>query len=134
MRVVFDTNVYVSALVFPGGRADAALRRAIGDDHRVLISRPIVDELLGVLARKFSRDPEELSRVALFVDDLCERVMPGEPVGDLPDVPDNRILECALAGQAELIVTGDRAMLRLEVWRGIRIVTVAAFLEEEPRP
>jgi uncharacterized protein len=134
MRVVFDTNVYVSALVFPGGRADAALRRAIEGEHRVLISRPIVDELLGVLARKFSRDPEELSRVALFVDDLCEMVVPGEPVGDLPDLPDNRILECALAGQAALIVTGDRAMLRLASWRGIRLATVAAFLDDEPLP
>ena len=128
MRVVFDTNVYVSALVFPGGRADAALHRAIDDEHSVLISRPMIDELLGVLARKFARDREELSRVALFVDDLCEWVEPTETVRDLPDDPDNRVLECALAGRAELIVTGDRAMLRLREWRGIRIATLATFL------
>lgn len=129
MRLVFDTNVYVSALVFPGGRADAALRKAIEDEHRVLISGPIVDELLGVLARKFAREPEELSRVALFVDDLCEMVVPTEHLRDLPDDSDNRILECAQAGKAELIVTGDRAMLRLETWRGIRVANVAAFLD-----
>jgi putative PIN family toxin of toxin-antitoxin system len=128
MRVVFDTNIYVSALVLSGGRADVALRRAIEDEHGVLISSPIVDELLGVLARKFARDPEELSRVALFIDDLCEMVTPVTEVRDLPDEPDNRVLECALAGRADLIVTGDRAMLRLENWRGIRIVTLAAFL------
>ena len=129
MKVVFDTNVYVSALVFPGGRADAALRRAIDDEHRVLISRPIVDELLGVLARKFARDAEELSRVALFVGDLCEIVVPEVQVADLRDLADNRVLECALAGRADLIVTGDRTMLRLGVWRAVRIATVAAFLD-----
>lgn len=130
MRVVFDTNVYVSALVFPGGRADAALRRAIEGEHIVLASRPILDELLGVLARKFARDLEELARVALFLDDLCERVAPEVRVNDLRDEADNRILECALAGRADLIVTGDRAMLDLAAWRGSRIVTVAAYLDE----
>jgi predicted nucleic acid-binding protein len=49
-------------------------------------------------------------------------------------VPDNRILECALAGEAELIVNGDRAMLRLESWRGIRLATVAAFRDDDPPP
>jgi putative PIN family toxin of toxin-antitoxin system len=130
MRVVFDTNVYVSALVFPGGRADAALRRAIEREHLVLISKPMVGELLGVLARKFARDGEELARVALFVDDLCETVAPHVAVADLRDEADNRILECALAGSADRIVTGDRATLDLGAWRGIRIMTVAAFLDE----
>ena len=45
---------------------------------------------------------DELSRLALFVDDLCEMVVPEEQVRDLADDADNRILECALAGQAEL--------------------------------
>jgi predicted nucleic acid-binding protein len=51
-------------------------------------------------------------------------------VDDLRDEADNRILECALAGRADLIVTGDRAMLDLAAWRGARIVTVAAYLDE----
>lgn len=59
MKVVFDTNSLVSAVVFPGGRADIALRRVIEEHDRLLISKPILDELLGILARKFSRDPEE---------------------------------------------------------------------------
>ena len=56
MKVVFDTNVLVSALVFPGARADAALRRIVEEQDVLLISAPILDELLGVLARKFARD------------------------------------------------------------------------------
>jgi predicted nucleic acid-binding protein len=54
MRVVFDTNILVSALVFPGGRADFALRRIIEGADQLLLSKPILNELLGILARKFS--------------------------------------------------------------------------------
>jgi predicted nucleic acid-binding protein len=67
LRVVFDTNIFVSALIPPGSAADQALTRVIaGTDHLVL-SKPILDELLGVLARKFSRDREALARVAVLI-------------------------------------------------------------------
>jgi putative PIN family toxin of toxin-antitoxin system len=129
VRVVFDTNVYVSALVLPGSRGEEALERVLDGWDSLLISRPIVDELLGVLARKFSRDAEELSRVALLLADLAELVDPPERIAVLADEPDNRILECALAGRADLVVTGDKQMLALQHWRGIAIVTLAKFLE-----
>lgn len=129
MRVVFDSNVYVSALVLPGSRGEEALERVLDGKDSLLISRPIVDELLGVLARKFSRDPEELSRVALLLADLAELVDPPERIAVLADEPDNRILECALAGRADLVVTGDKQMLSLQRWRGIAIVTLANYLE-----
>lgn len=129
MRVVFDTNVYVSALVLPGSRGEEALERVLDGWDSLLISRPIVDELLGVLARKFSRDAEELSRVALLLADLAELVDPPERIAVLADEPDNRILECALAGRADLVITGDKQMLALQRWRGIAIVTLASYLE-----
>lgn len=129
MRVVFDTNVYVSAFVLPGSRGEEALERVLDGRDRLLISRPIVDELLGVLARKFSRDAEELARIAVFLDDLAELVEPPERVDILADEPDNRILECALDGAADLVVTGDKRMLALRQWRGIALVTLASYLE-----
>ena len=67
MRVVFDTHILVSAIVFPGGRGDAALRRIIEEQDELVLSRPILDELLGILARKFARDAEELARIAVFL-------------------------------------------------------------------
>ena len=70
MRVVFDTNIFVSALVFPGSRADAAIRRILDGEDELLVSRAIIDELLTVLARKFARDADELGRVAVFLTDL----------------------------------------------------------------
>ena len=51
MKVVFDTSILVSALVFPGGRGEAALRRIIEEQDQLVVSKPILDELLGILAR-----------------------------------------------------------------------------------
>jgi len=70
VKVVFDTNVLVAALVFPGGRGEEALLRIVTERDELILSKPILDELLGVLARKFSRDTEELARVALFLADI----------------------------------------------------------------
>lgn len=130
MKVVFDTNIYVSAFIFPGGRAETAIQRALLGEVTLMISRDILREVLDVLARKFSHDPEELARVAVFLDDLAETVAPRRRLHVLDDEPDNRILECAIAAKADAIVTGDRAMLRLGAYRGIRIIPLAAFLDE----
>jgi putative PIN family toxin of toxin-antitoxin system len=129
LKVVFDTNILVSALLFPGGRGEQALLRILEERDELLLSRAILDELLGVLARKFARDAEELSRVAVLLDDISTAVRPRRRVQVLRDAPDNRILECAVAGGAGLIVTGDRALLALGEYAGARIVTLAAYLE-----
>lgn len=127
-RVVFDTNILVSALVFPGGRGEAALRRIIEQTDQLILSRPIVDELLDVLARKFARDAEELAHVAVFVTELAVVVAPKRRLRVVKDDPDNRILECAVAGRAEVIVTGDKALLALKLYEKIRILTLREYL------
>lgn len=128
MKVVFDTNIFVSALVLPGSRADDAMQRIVKGRDQLLFSRAMLAELLDVLARKFSRDAEELSRVAVFLDELGLMVETTTTVEDLADDPDNRILECALDGGAECVVTGDGAILALNTWRGIRIRSLASYL------
>jgi len=130
MKVVFDTNILVSALVFPGGRADIALRRIIEARVQLLLSKPILDELLGILARKFSRDVEELAHVAVFLSDLSVVVKPRRKFAVLADEPDNRILECAVTGRADAIVTGDKALLGLKNFRNVKLLSLRAYLEE----
>ena len=80
MRVVFDTNIFISALILPGGSADAAIMRIINGDATLVISHEIIDEILTVLARKFSKDAEALSRVAVNLAGLGELVYPTERV------------------------------------------------------
>jgi len=128
LRVVFDTNIVVSAFVFPGSRADAAVRRVLDGEDELVISRAIIDELLTVLARKFARDADELGRVAVFLTDLGVVVRPRGRVSILSDEADNRILECARSGHADVIVTGDRAMLSLGRYQDIDIKSLRDYL------
>ncbi len=129
MRVVFDTNIFVSAFVLPGSRADAALIRVVDDIDQLVISKVIIDELLTVLARKFARDADELARVAVFLSDLAEVVRPRGRIDVLQDEADNRILECARTGKVDVIVTGDKAMIELGSYRSINIISLRNFLE-----
>lgn len=129
MRVVFDTNILISALVFPGGRGEAALRRITEERDQLVLSKPILDELLGILARKFSRDAEELAHVAVFISDIATLVRPRRRLAIVKDEPDNRVLECALTGNAEVIVTGDHELLALRHFRGVRLLSLRDYLE-----
>jgi putative PIN family toxin of toxin-antitoxin system len=129
LKVVFDTNILVSAIVFPGGRADEALHRIIEEQDVLVLSKPILDEFLGVLARKFSRDAEELAHLAVFLTSLAEMAMPARRLRALKDDADNRILECAVAGRADAIVTGDQAILQLGKFRGIRLLSLREYLD-----
>jgi len=128
VKAVLDTNIFISAMTLPGGQAEKAVLAAVEGRFDLAISKPIIHEVLGVLARKFARDAEELARVAVFLSELGEVVQPRKTLHVLSDEPDNRILECALAAHAKLIVTGDRAMLALDEHKGIRIVTLREFL------
>lgn len=79
MKVVFDTNILVSAFALPGGRGHQALGRIIQGIDSLVISKPILDELLGVLARKFAQDREQLARTAVFLAELATVVDNGRP-------------------------------------------------------
>lgn len=128
MRIVFDTNIFISALIIPGSSAENAIMKVIEGTDELIISRDIIDEVLGVLSRKFNRNREALSRVAVNLAEIGAIVMPGEKVSVLQDEPDNRILECALAGRAEIIVTGDKEMLHLKSYKKIKIITLKEYL------
>lgn len=129
MRVVFDSNILISALVFPGKQAEKAVLRIIEGRDQLLVSRAIVDEVLLVLARKFARNAEDLARVALLFAELGEVVRPRRRIRVLKDDADNRVLECTVAGGADLIVTGDQDMLEVGAFEGVRLLSLRAYLE-----
>ena len=130
MRVVFDSNIYISALAISGSTAEKAIIRILEGTDTLLISKPILDEVLSTLARRFSRDPEALSQVAVTLTDMAELVKPQNTIRVLKDDPDNRILECANAGRADLVVTGDKEMLRLKQYGRTRIVSLREYLRK----
>ncbi len=103
--------------------------RVVDDINQLVISKAIIDELLTMLARKFARDADELARVAVFLADLAEVVRPRGRIDVLQDEADNRILQCARTGKADVIVTGDKAMLELGGYRNINIISLREYLE-----
>ena len=130
MKVVFDTNIFISAFVIPGSQAEKAVLRIIEGSDVLLLSKGILNELLTVLSTKFSRDKEEISRVAVILSEIAEWVEPSEKIKVLNDDPDNRILECAVSGTADIIVTGDKELLRLRGYEKTKIISLKVYLGE----
>ena len=129
MRVVFETNIFVSAFVIPGSLAEKAILKVIEGDDILLLSKEMLDELLHVLSTKFGRDREEISRLAVILSEMVEWVRPTLRISVLNDEPDNRILECAFSGKADFIVTGDKEMLGLKEYENTKIISLKAYLE-----
>jgi uncharacterized protein len=134
VRVVIDTNILLSALVFSSGKL-SIFRQLWQDDDRFqpLVSKLTVTELIRVLAYpKFQLTPTEQEDLLADYLPFCEAVqMPRE----LPQIPpcrdpyDETFLHLALVGQANYLVTGDRDLLSLADVFGCPIVTATHFLE-----
>jgi putative PIN family toxin of toxin-antitoxin system len=89
-----------------------------------LLSAPLRDELDRVLRYpKLASAFPEPDRIVALLAAIAEPVEPAERLSVLADEPDNRVLEAAVSGQADLIVSGDARLLELGTFRGIRIIT-----------
>jgi putative PIN family toxin of toxin-antitoxin system len=132
-RVVADTNVYISALNV-AGTADEVLALGRAGAIEVFISAPILEEIEGVLLRKFRWAPPRVREAALAIRSFTVLVNPEQSVDVVrEDEPDNRVLECALAARADVIVTGDQHLLKLKRFRDILIASPREFLDAERR-
>jgi len=129
MRVVADTNILISAFLF-GGLPRVFLERGLAGAFSLVTSGALLDELDEKLNGKFAV-PENKRRA--FLSQLKSKasvVNPSFVLDAVPDDPDdNRVLECAVAGKANCIVSGDRHLLRLGSYEGIAILTVRRFIE-----
>ena len=127
MRVVFDTNLLYSALAAKGF-SEEVLDEAAGDCVTIW-SNPLKQELELLLARRHKIGPATCVALEAYAD-LCEFVEPQPlPARVCRDKSDDVVLATALAGKADVIVTGDDDLLVLKRFRGIRIVSPRQFLE-----
>jgi len=134
MRCVIDTNVFVSAAVFsnsaPRQAVSKALRRGL-----LLFSEYSIDELKKVLFRsKFDRYVSREERI-LFLAQLgsvAEFAPIIQIVRECRDPKDDKFLEVALNGRADVIVTGDADLLMMHPWRGLKILSPADYLKCHP--
>lgn len=123
MRVVFDTNIFIAAAL-KGEFAEAVLELAATTDKITLItSEEILTELKQKLMSKFKASETIADYFVAKIRNIAEIVNVTEHVSVVTrDPEDNKILECALSGKADLIVTSDQDLIKLKTFRGIGIV------------
>jgi uncharacterized protein len=128
-RMVLDTNVVVSGLLFQDGSPKHAMLKA--QEGQVLASDATLQELVEVMGRsRFDRYLERNLRQQLVAEYLnaCEAVAILYPVHACRDPKDDKFLEVAVHGRADAIVTGDSDLLDLHPFRGIAILTPVDYL------
>jgi putative PIN family toxin of toxin-antitoxin system len=130
IRVILDTNVLVSGLLF-GGTPGKLLDLWKAGTIRLIMSRVMLDEFLRVLAYPKLRLSEEEIHYLLYVEVLPHaeivKVHPG-PILIPTDPSDDMFLRCAVAAGAKYIISGDRHLLQLKSYKRIKILSPAEFL------
>ena len=130
MRVVFDTNVFVSVFIKPDSLPSLALALTRYDGARLLMSNAIFIELQQVFFEKLKFDHERGIEFLAMLAKHSESILPKHTLqAVLADPSDNRILECAVEGKADAIVSGDRHLLDLKKFRKIPILTIRKFVD-----
>lgn len=131
-RVVLDTNVLVSALGWRGAPYEI-VRQCLDGRYILLLSPETLAELERVLRYPKLRFSEaQITEYLEQLTEIAELIHPLAELSVIPDDPtDNRILECALAGQANVIVSGDGHLLQLKVFEGIPILRPQQFFERQ---
>lgn len=129
MRVVLDTNVFVSGVL--GGALAEVITRWQAGEFTVVVSDEIAREYLEVLRRpKFGLPAEVIDDIGAYLLQNADFVTPTEVLHVVPDDPeDDKFIEAAVAGEAELLVSGDRHLLALRNYQDLSIVTARDFLE-----
>lgn len=129
VRVVLDTNVLISALFWHGNEYEI-LRKAFEGEFELLISRAIISEFKGVLSEKFGARRDWIGKVANILTANSVMIHPKHKLNIIKDdESDNRVLECAVEGGANCIISGDSHLLKLQEYRGIRVLRSEDFLE-----
>ena len=134
MRVVLDTNAVISALLFSGVSSRLVSLWQNGS-ITPLLSREIVDEYLRVLSYpKFELSEEEIKElIQEEILPFAEVIKPKRRLRVIRrDPSDNKFLECAVAGKASVIISGDKDLLSLGSFRRIRVQSPAQFLADHP--
>jgi len=133
LKVVFDTNVFISAFVIPGGKAEEAYLRAVKGDFALYSSVAILTEMAQKLREKFSWQEDRIAHLLRVVAKIAIIIKTQPRLHVLADEPDNRVLKCAMEVKADFIVTGDKHLLSLKHFQEIDIITLSDFLEAVSR-
>ena len=128
VKVVLDTNVYISAILF-AGKPERIRKLSKEGKIEVFISEVVIAEIAEVLRRTFDWENWRISQTIDEIREIATLVTPRRTLSIIKeDEDDNRILECAAEGKVQYVVSGDKHLLFLEKYEGIEILSPAQFL------
>jgi len=129
VRITVDTNILVSMYVFPAGVLTGIMDYLDAGRCKMSVSEPIIRELCAVLRMKFGWEEENISRLAAQLRRRFEIVEPEITVSACAaDPADDKILEAAIAFKADFILSGDKHLLEMKAYKGIRILNPAELM------
>jgi len=122
MKIVLDTNIFIAAAL-KGGFSEDIIKMAANGIVVLICSEEILLELYKKLVKKFAWTTADAQFFVDTIKDVAEIVANKEKVSVIKNDPDdNKILECALAGKADLIVSSDKDLIQLKTFQGIAII------------
>lgn len=127
VKLIIDTNIIVSALVF-GGKPEDVLILTLQKNILAVTSPSLITELVETLIKKFDFSQERIQQVEKKIRKSFRIVNPTQEIHIQKDEDDNRVLEAAVEGKCNYIVTGDKELLDLPIFKGIKIVTADELL------
>ncbi|WP_459190923.1 putative toxin-antitoxin system toxin component, PIN family [Halosimplex sp. J119] len=132
MRAVLDTNVLISSVISTGVPHEIVVK-GFSSEYQIVVSVATLTEFRDTLLKypeKFQMDEEDVQEEVETIRYFAEFVDPDEEITAVDDDPDDdKFLEAAVAGNVDYIVSGDRHLLDLDLFRGIEIVEPRAFYE-----
>ncbi|MFC1692230.1 putative toxin-antitoxin system toxin component, PIN family [Candidatus Latescibacterota bacterium] len=105
LRVVIDTNVIISTLYFAKGNSWQIMTWAVERNIRNITSEFIIEEVRNVLEKKFLWNYSKIEKAIIQIESFSEKVSPEKHLTVIHYRPDNRILECAVEGEADFIIS-----------------------------
>ena len=122
-KVVFDTNVLISATLWDNSVAQKFLFKCIKENVQIFSSQEIIEEYKKILVRDFDYKKQEIGEILEKIFQFVTLVNPSRKVDIVKeDADDNKIIECAVESKSEYIVSYDKHLLKLKEFEEIKIV------------
>lgn len=135
IRAVIDTNILIRSILNPNGPTGRILEGLKIGRFQLLYSEPLLEELADVLGRprfrnKYRVSADDVSDILSLIVQEGEEVHPSASIEACRDPKDNKVLEAAFFGHADVIVTGDEDLFALHPFEGIQVLSLSAFLAQ----
>ena len=131
MRVVIDSNVWISALVF-GGKPRQVLEKCVKNGDEIIVSSELIGEIRRIIKHKFTDFINDFEDLLMVLKQFLVYYQIGEnPVNVCRDPNDNFLLELAAKARVKTIVSGDKDLLEIKNYKSIKIITPSLFFSRD---